>query len=136
MPKKNKKISVALCIILAVLVAAVAVVYAVLGPSSNGTGKKNISVDIVTDTGTETVKIKTNAETLRAALEEKSLIKGDESDYGLFITSVNGIEADSSKEQWWCITKNGETVNAGVDTVYIADGEKYELTLKTGYDEY
>lgn len=131
--KSNKKIIAVVCVVLAVLVAAMALVYQFYGPSAEQ-GTKKITVDIVFAQGdTKTVKIKTDAEYLRGALEEEDLIKGSESAYGLFVTSVDGVEADSAKEQWWCFTKNGEVLSTGVDTTPIRDGDKFEITLTTGY---
>lgn len=131
--KSNKKIIAVVCVVLAVLVAAMALVYHFYGPSAEQ-GTKKITVDIVFAQGdTKTVKIKTDAEYLRDALEEEDLIKGSESAYGLFVTSVDGVEADSAKEQWWCFTKNGEMLSTGVDTTPIRDGDKFEITLTTGY---
>lgn len=131
--KSNKKIIAVVCVVLAVLVAAMALVYHFYGPSAEQ-GTKKITVDIVFAQGdTKTVKIKTDAEYLRDALEEEDLIKGSESAYGLFVTSVDGVEADSAKEQWWCFTKNGEMLSTGVDTTPIQDGDKFEITLTTGY---
>lgn len=131
--KSNKKIIAVVCVVLAVLVAAMALVYHFYGPSAEQ-GTKKITVDIVFAQGdTKTVKIKTDAEYLRDALEEEDLIKGSESAYGLFVTSVDGVEADSAKEQWWCFTKNGEVLSTGVDTTPIRDGDKFEITLTTGY---
>ena len=131
--KSNKKIIAVVCVVLAVLVAAMALVYHFYGPSAEQ-GTKKITVDIVFAQGdTKTVKIKTDAEYLRGALEEEDLIKGSESAYGLFVTSVDGVEADSAKEQWWCLTKNGEMLSTGVDTTPIRDGDKFEITLTTGY---
>lgn len=131
--KSNKKIIAVVCVVLAVLVAAMALVYHFYGPSAEQ-GTKKITVDIVFAQGdTKTVKIKTDAEYLRGALEEEDLIKGSESAYGLFVTSVDGVEADSAKEQWWCFTKNGEALSTGVDTTPIRDGDKFEITLTTGY---
>ena len=33
----------------------------------------------------------------------------------LFITAVDGEKADDTKQQWWCITKGGETVNTSAE---------------------
>lgn len=49
------------------------------------------------------------------------------------VTTVNGVTADSSLEEWWCFTKGGETLNTGVDSTPIADGDHFEITLTTGY---
>lgn len=97
-------------------------------------GTKTITVQIIVD-GTDTVtkSIRTDAEYLRGALEEEDLIAGEESQYGLFVKTVNGITVDDAKQQWWCFTKGGEDLFTGVDTTPIADGDKFEITLKTGY---
>ena len=42
---------------------------------------------------------------------------------------MDGVTADAEKQEWWCITKNGEQLNTGADQTPIADGEHYELTL-------
>ena len=36
-------------------------------------------------------------------------------------------------QEWWCFTKNGETLMTGVDDTMIADGEHYEATLTVGW---
>lgn len=95
---------------------------------------KALAITVVDAEGTSTVfNLDTNQEFLRGALEEAELVEGEESEYGLFITTVNGITADDSQEQWWCITKNGEAVETGADTTPIADGDAFELTLTTGW---
>ena len=38
-----------------------------------------------------------------------------------------------AKEEWWCFTKDGEDVMTGVDSTPVADGDHFEITLKTGY---
>ena len=132
--KSNKKIIIAVSIVLAILIAGLASVYFFFGPSAQQ-GSKEIAVEIVFAQGdSKTVEIKTDAEYLRGALEEEDLVEGDESEYGLFITAVDGVSADAAKQQWWCITKGGETVMTGVDSTPIQDGDKFEITLKTGYD--
>ena len=70
---------------------------------------------------------------LRQALEEQKLVEGEESQYGLYVKTVNGVTADEAKEEWWCFTKDGEDVMTGVDSTPVADGDHFEITLKTGY---
>lgn len=97
-------------------------------------GQKDITVTVVyKDDSSDKFEISTQAEYLRAALEEKDLVKGDESEYGLFITEVNGVAADTENQEWWCVTKSGEQVNTGIDTTPINDGDSFELTLTVGY---
>ncbi len=96
-------------------------------------GNKTITVLMQYDDVNKTVSIQTDHEYLRGALEQENLVIGDESEYGLFVTAVNGREADNAKQEWWCFTKGGETLNTGIDTTPIADGDSFEVTLKTGW---
>ena len=56
---------------------------------------------------------------------------GEEGAFGLFITTVDGETAQDSLRQWWCITKDGRQTETGADTVPIADGDHFELTMST-----
>ena len=96
------------------------------------TGVKNITVSVITDK-TESFEIETEKNNLGDALKDEKLILGKKGQYGIFITTVNNIEADSQNEEWWCLTKDGQSVMTGVDTTPISDGDKFELTLKKGY---
>ena len=66
-----------------------------------------------------------------------TVIYGDKTEktytYRLFITEADGESADTSLQQWWCITKGGETVNTSADQTPVQDNDKFELTLKEGY---
>lgn len=97
-------------------------------------GAKEITVVVVEGGETVATHVEhTDAEYLGELLLDSGIAKGETSDYGLFITEVDGIAADSSAEEWWCITKGNEDVFTGADTTPIADGETYELTLTVGY---
>lgn len=117
-------------------IAAIVLLYVIYNeflPASI-TGKKEIVAEVVqVDGSSKSFEIKTKAENLRVALEEEKLISGSESDFGLFVTTVDGVTADDSKQQWWCFTKSGETINTSVDDTKIADGDHYEITLTEGY---
>ena len=77
--------------------------------------------------GNETThKIKTDAATVGEALIEEGLIAGDPSDYGLYITTVNGITLDWDKDgKYWAFYINGEYAQTGVDTTNVEDGAVY-----------
>jgi hypothetical protein len=103
-------------------------------PSEETAGAKKITVLVVVpDQETKEFTIQTDADFLRQALDQEKLIGGNEGEFGFYITEVNKIKADDSKQQWWCITKRGEEIFYGVDEILIMDGDQYELTLKTGY---
>lgn len=132
---KNKKALIAL-IILVVLIAAAALVLHFFGPQNDvSEGEKGISVVVVHGDGSsENFEFRTDAEYLGDALAEQKLIEGETAEYGLFITAVDGETVDSSKEEWWCITKGGEMLMTGADMTPISDGDCFEITFTTGYD--
>ena len=132
--KQNKKFVIILSCVLVVLVAAFALIYAMTRPETN-VGDKTITVEIISADGTsKEFEINTDAEFLRGALEEKDLVAGDESEFGLFVKTVDGYTANEANQEWWCFTKGGEQLFTGIDTRPIADGEHYEITLTVGYD--
>ena len=122
-----------LLLVFAVLIAAT-VLCTACEQAEPQVGTKTITVQIIVD-GQDTVtkSITTEAAYLREALEEEKLIAGEESQYGLFVKTVNGVTVDDAKQQWWCFTKGGADLFTGVDTTPIADGDVFEITLKTGY---
>ncbi|MEG1847908.1 MAG: DUF4430 domain-containing protein, partial [Lachnospiraceae bacterium] len=125
----KKKIMLSV-LLLAVLIAVMSIVYVNFMPKGNRSSK-TITVEVVYEDKTlDTFAIKTKEEFLRGAMEQEKLIQGEEGDYGLYITAVNGVSADyDANQSWWCVTKNGgEMVTTGVDTTPIVDGEKYEFT--------
>lgn len=131
--KKTSKIIIALVVLAALVVGALALYNAYM--PEGVTGDKHIAVEIIHGDGTtKDIAIFTGSENLRGALEqEDGLIAGDESDYGLFVTTVDGETADAAAQEWWCFTKGGEMLNTGVDDTMIQDGEHYEITLTVGW---
>lgn len=131
----RKKIIIG-AVILIVLLAAFAVIYAVFGPKATQ-GSKEYILKVVDDNG-ETTEYTghTDAEYLRGALEELEkaddlTIEGEESDYGLFIDTVNGVTADYSKDKaYWALYVNGEYGNYGVDSQPLTDGDIYSLVYE------
>ena len=93
-----------------------------------GEGATTITVEVTAEDKTVTFTIHTDGTTLRQALEENGLIAGDESDYGLYVKTVDGMTADYDADGlYWAFYKSGEYLMTGVDTTEIADGEQYEL---------
>lgn len=131
MSKNMKKIIAVL--VLLVLIAAAVFAYIGFSPKANA-GSKEIDVTVIHGDGSEKFfELSTDAENLRDALEPEGIIEGTESEYGLFVLTVDGETADDSLQQWWCFTKGGESLMTGVDDTMIANGEQYEITLKTGW---
>ncbi|MGF7143356.1 hypothetical protein HNQ56_001779 [Anaerotaenia torta] len=121
------------CLAMVLVILAMVLIYNRFKPEPQK-GAKEIAIEvIIPEEEAQKFTLHTDAEYLRQALEEKDLIQGSDSEYGLFITEVNGRSADSAKQEWWCITKDGASVEYGVDSIAIADGDKYEITLTVGY---
>lgn len=106
--------------------------YSALDPSNKG--DKTISIQVVIpDESTKDFTYSTDEDYLGPVLITEKLVEGSEGQYGFFMTAVDGRAADDSKQEWWCLTKETEAVFTGIDLTPIADGDKYELTLMTGY---
>ena len=91
---------------------------------------------VVTDLdGTETTfEYTSEAETVGEALLAEGLIAGDESDYGLYVTTVNGITADWATENaYWAFYINGEYAQTGVDATELTEGATYSFVKTVSY---
>ncbi len=133
--KQNKNLLKGLLgvVIMALLVVVLWMVYNQFKPQTAEGAKEVVIEVVIPEEENKEFTLNTDAEFLRQALEEENLIKGSESEYGLFITEVNGRAVNEANQEWWCVTKNGEDVFTGVDTTPIMDGDHYELTLTVGY---
>ena len=97
-------------------------------------GEKEITVTVVHGDGSsKDFTYNTDEEFLGPVLLSDGLIVGDDGEFGIFIHTVDGEEIDSDNQEWWCLTKAGESVNTGADTTPIASGDCFELTLTVGY---
>lgn len=95
---------------------------------------KTIALQVVHKDGSKKdFTITTEAENLRATLEQEKLVEGEESEFGLFVKTVDGETVNDADQEWWCLTKGGEMWNNGVDTTEISDGDAYEFTFTVGY---
>ena len=89
---------------------------------------------VTDDKGENTVfTIETKAYYLRGALEQENLVQGDESEFGLYVKIVNGVEADYDKNgAYWGFYKGGEYLPSGIDTTPIEDGDAFEIVYTKG----
>lgn len=131
--KRNIKRIVLGCVALVVVIAVMSLLYNQFKPATVEGSKKIVAEVILTDGTSKSYDIQTDEQYLRKALEQITLIAGSESDYGLFVATVDGVTADESKQEWWCFTLDGETVNTSVDLTPIKDGDHFEITLTTGF---
>ncbi|WP_418667157.1 DUF4430 domain-containing protein [Allofournierella sp.] len=133
MKKQTKKLWL-IAGVAVLVVAALVGCWLAFGPKAGPAGGKAIDVTVIyADQSSDEFHISTSSEFLRGALEEQKLIQGTESEFGLFVTTVNGVTVDDSQQQWWRFSKGGEVLMTGVDSTPIADGDAFEITLTTGY---
>ncbi len=71
-------------------------------------------------------EINTDKKTVGEALLELELIAGDESEYGLYVKTVNGITLDYDKDgAYWAFYIDGEYATSGVEKTDIVAGTTY-----------
>ena len=127
---KKERIAVLLLLVLAAVSLAA---YQFLSPKPVE-GAKEITVNVDHLAGEDTsFTFTTQAEYLRQALEEQELAAGEESEYGLWVQTVDGETADESKQEWWGYDINGVQAENGVDSQPIADGDVILFTLHVGW---
>ncbi len=97
-----------------------------------GQGNIKFTLTVVDQDGNETdFQILTDKETVGEALLDVDLIAGDESEYGLYVKTVNGVTADYDKDKtYWAFYVNGEYANTGVDSTPVEDGAVYSFRIE------
>lgn len=76
-------------------------------------------------------KIHTDRKKVGEALSELGLIAGEDSEYGLYVKTVNGVTADYDTDKtYWAFYVNGEYAQSGVDTTDIVDGDTYSFKIE------
>ena len=64
--------------------------------------------------------------TVGEALIAEGLIEGHETEYGLYVDSVNGVALDWDKDgKYWAFYIDGEYAMTGVDATEITEGATY-----------
>ena len=131
-PKSNKKLIFAS---LAVVIAAALMLFLYQTFMPKGAkGDKTITVTVIHGDGSEKeFTCRTEEAYLDKVLVTEGIVEDNPSDYGLYILTADGEEADKGSQEWWCLTKGGESVNTGASDTPIEDGDQFELTLTTGY---
>ena len=96
-----------------------------------GKGEKTVSVTVKAEDQSVVFTVKTDKQYLGEALIEHELITGEDGQYGLYITAVNGMAIAEGEKAYWALYKDGAYSMTGVDTTPIADGEHYELVKES-----
>lgn len=136
--QQKKKTNKAVIIGVAALVAVIAILTVVffVFREKPVKGAKSITIEVVDNNQKSTVyEVDTDAEYLRQAMDEAEGLSfsGAESEYGLFIDTVNGVTAvyETDGAYWSFYVKDGEGnyvyCNYGVDTQPVEDGDAFQI---------
>ncbi len=124
---KKKIIGIAAFVLLAVVLIAA---YFIFRPSASS-DQKSITIEVVdSKKDTTSYNVTTNAQFLKDAMEEADGLEfsGEEGDYGIMLSTVNGETADFEKDgAYWSIMVNDEYGNYGIDQQPLTDGDVYQI---------
>lgn len=127
--KMDRKVAIGIVALVAA-VALLAVVF-FLFRQKPVEGSKAISIEVVDDEQKNVIyDVKTDAEYLRQAMEEAEGLEfsGSESEYGMMVTTVNGVTADYNVNgAYWSFYVNGEYCNYGIETQPVLDGDAFRI---------
>lgn len=94
-----------------------------------GEGKTVFNFKVVAkDKSVTLFEVHTDKKTVGEALLELKLIAGDDSEYGLYVKTVNGETLDFEKDKlYWAFYVNGKYADKGVDKTEITEGTTYSF---------
>ena len=97
------------------------------GTVSMGEGETMFLFNVVDPDGKESsFEIHTDEKTVGAALLSLGLIAGEDSEYGLYVKTVNGVTVDYDTDgKYWAFYVDGEYAATGVDSTDITAGATY-----------
>ena len=135
---KNKLFASVLCMVLIVAMALSMTACTNNNASDDANAEqvqvasKSFAFEVVDKDGnTETFAITTDKATVGEALLEEGLIAGENGQYGLYVTEVNGIVADYNVDgTYWAFYVDGAYASSGVDTTDIVDGSTYSFKVE------
>ena len=104
----------------------------IAGGETLGEGATQFTFTVVDADGNEvTATIDTDEKTVGAALQKLGLIAGDDSEYGLYVKTVNGVTVDYDKDgKYWAFYIDGEYAQTGVDSTDVTAGSTYTFKVE------
>lgn len=131
---KVRKIVIGI-LILIVVVAGLLFAYNAFKPAASK-GAKTVTIAVVDNNKQETeYTVHTDAETLKQVMDEADGLTytGDDSDYGLMITTVNGVTVDFNVDgAYWAFYVNNEYCNYGIKEQPVNDKDEFKIEYTTG----
>lgn len=98
-----------------------------------GEGETEFAFEVVLEDGSTTLyHVMTDQTTVGAALLELGLIAGDDSEYGLYVKTVNDVTLDYDADgKYWAFYIDGEYATTGVDATDIVPGSAYAFKAES-----
>lgn len=129
---KNKLFASVLCMVLIVAMALSMTACVAENAEQEQAVEQSFTFEVVDKDGnTETFSITTDKSTVGDALLEEGLIAGENGQYGLYVTEVNGIVADYNVDgTYWAFYVDGAYASSGVDTTDVVDGSTYSFKVE------
>lgn len=129
---KNKLFASVLCMVLIVAMALSMTACVAENAEQEQAVEQSFTFEVVDKDGnTETFSITTDKSTVGEALLEEGLIAGENGQYGLYVTEVNGIVADYNVDgTYWAFYVDGAYASSGVDTTEVVDGSTYSFKVE------
>lgn len=127
---KTNKAKVAGMIGLAILIAAMGLVYLTF-KEKPVTGTKNITLEVVNSAGAVTTyEVETEAEFLQQVMDEAEGLQysGADGEYGMMIDTVNGeVASYDVNKAYWGFYVNGDYCNYGIAEQPVEDGDVFQI---------
>lgn len=99
--------------------------------TDNVVGEGNTSFEftvVFVDGSSKTYTVKTDKTTVGEALLDAGLIAGEDSQYGLYVKTVDGVTHDYNADgKYWAFYVDGQYAMSGVDTTNIEAGKSYSF---------
>lgn len=135
MESKNKKrLGMAVVFVAFVVLALVLVLVWHFTRPAPVDGAKHITVEVIHKDGSaKTFTYDTDELYLAEVLVAQGLIQGDDSEFGLYVKTVDGETVNYDADQsWWALSINGEFAQTGVSATPVNDGDAYTWTYTIG----
>ncbi len=97
-----------------------------------GEGETTFPFEVALPDGSKTTyEVHTDKTTVGEALLDAGLIAGEDSTYGLYVKTVDGVTLDYDTDgKYWAFYVNGEYAMSGVDTTEIVAGDTYAFVAE------
>ena len=132
MNAQNKKLLIA-AVALVALIGVFMGIWFTTRPAT-AQGAKTITVEVVhADESKKSFNYHTDEGYLANVLLTEGLVEGDNGDWGLYITKVDGEEANyDANQSYWAVYQNGEYAQVGVSELPVNDGDSFSLVYTIG----